>query len=129
LRYINSEKGNARISSLLTEFEAQARQIISKKDVQSAAKLTEEINSTAFSLRQQDTGFWVGILEYMDSEFDGIQWTDREAAFRGVQHAKRLLQTNPSHEQLQDAVFTIIGLMKPESRAEMNNVDTSLLRK
>lgn len=129
LRDINNEKGNARTSSLLTEFEAQARQIISKKDVQSAAKLTEEINSMAFSLRQQDTGFWVGILEYMDYGFDDIQWTDRDAAFRGVQHAKRLLQTNPSHEQLKDAVIIIIGLMKPESRAEMNNVDTSLLRK
>ncbi len=129
LRDINNEKGNARTSSLLTEFEAQARQIISKKDVQSAAKLTEEINSMAFSLRQQDTGFWVGILEYMDYGFDDIQWTDRDAALRGVQHAKRLLQTNPSHEQLKDAVITIIGLMKPESRAEMNNVDTSLLRK
>lgn len=129
LRDINNEKGNARTSSLLAEFEAQARQIISKKDVQSAAKLTEEINSMAFSVRQQDTGFWVGILEYMDYEFDDIQWTDHDAAFRGVQYAKRLLQTNPSHEQLKDAVITIIGLMKPESRAEMNNVDTSLLRK
>lgn len=129
LRDINNEKGNARTSSLLTEFETQARQIISKQDIQSAAKLTKEINSTAFSLRQQDTGFWVGILEYMDYGFDDIQWTDRDAAFRGVQHAKRLLQTNPSHEQLQDAVVTIIGLMEPESRAEMNNVDTSLLRK
>lgn len=129
LRDINSEKGNAQFSSLLTEFEAQARQIISKQDAQSAAKLTEEINSMAFSLRQQDTGFWVGILEYMDYGFDDIQWTDRDAAFRGVQHAKRLLQTNPSHEQLKDAVIIIIGLMRPESRAEMNNVDTSLLRK
>ncbi len=129
LRDINNEKGNARTGSLLTEFENQARQIISKQDIQSAAKLTKEINSTAFSLRQQDAGFWIGILEYMDYGFDDIQWTDRDAAFRGVQHAKRLLQTNPSHEQLQDAVVTIIGLMKPESRAEMNNVDTSLLRK
>ena len=129
LRDINNEKGNARTSILLTEFETQARQIISKQDIQSAAKLTKEINSTAFSLRQQDAGFWIGILEYMDYGFDDIQWTDRDAAFRGVQHAKRLLQTNPSHEQLQDAVVTIIGLMKPESRAEMNNVDTSLLSK
>lgn len=129
LRDINNEKGNARTSSLLTEFETQARQIISKQDIQSAAKLTKEINSMAFSLRQQDTGFWVGILEYMDYGFDDIQWTDRDAAFKGIQHAKRLLQTNPSHEQLQDAVVTIIGLMEPESRAEMNNVDTSLLRK
>ena len=129
LRDINNEKGNARTSSLLTEFETQARHIISKQDIQSAAKLTEEINSMAFSLRQQDTGFWVGILEYMDYGFDDIQWTDHDAAFRGVQHAKRLLQTNPSHEQLKDAVVTIIGLMRPESRAEMNNVDTSLLRK
>lgn len=129
LRDINNEKGNARTSILLTEFETQARQIISKQDIQSAAKLTKEINSTAFSLRQQDTGFWVGILEYMDYGFDDIQWTDRETAFKGIQHVKRLLQTNPSHEQLQDAVVTIIGLMEPESRAEMNNVDTSLLRK
>jgi len=129
LRDINSEKGNAQFSSLLTEFEAQARQIISKQDAQSAAKLTDEVRSAAFSLHRQDPAFWVGMLEYMDYGFDDIQWTDRDAAFRGVQHAKRLLQTNPSLDQLQDAVVTIMGLMKPESRAEMNNVDTSLLRK
>lgn len=129
LREINNEKGNAQFSGLLTEFEAQARQIISKQDAQSAAKLTEEVRSAAFSLHRQDPAFWVGMLEYMDYGFEDIQWTERDAAFRGIQHAKRLLQTNPSHEQLQDAVVTIIGLMKPESRAEMNNVDTSLLRK
>ena len=129
LRDINLEKGNAQFSNLLTEFELQARQIISKQDVQSAKKLTEEIRSAAFSIRQQDTGFWIGILGYMDHEFNSIQWTDREAAFRGIQHAKSLLQTNPSHDQVQDAVVTISRLMKPESRAEMNNVDTSLLRK
>ena len=129
LRDINSEKGNAQFSSLLTEFEAQARQIISKQDAQSAAKLTDEVRSAAFSLHRQDPAFWVGMLEYMDYGFDDIQWTDRDAAFRGIQHAKRLLQTSPSLDQLQDAVVTIMGLMKPESRAEMNNVDTSLLRK
>lgn len=129
LRDINLEKGNAQFSNLLTEFELQARQIISKQDVQSAKKLTEEVRSAAFSIRQQDTGFWIGILGYMDQEFNSIQWTDREAAFRGIQHAKSLLQTNPSHDQVKDAVVTIFRLMKPESRAEMNNVDTSLLRK
>lgn len=129
LREINNEKGNAQFSGLLTEFEAQARQIISKQDAQSAAKLTEEVRSAAFSLHRQDPAFWVGMLEYMDYGFDDIQWTDRDAAFRGIQHAKRLLQTSPSLDQLQDAVVTIMGLMKPESRAEMNNVDTSLLRK
>ena len=129
LREINNEKGNAQFSGLLTEFEAQARQIISKQDAQSAAKLTDEVRSAAFSLHRQDPAFWVGMLEYMDYGFDDIQWTDRDAAFRGVQHAKRLLQTSPSLDQLQDAVVTIMGLMKPESRAEMNNVDTSLLRK
>lgn len=129
LRDINHERGNAQFSNLLAEFEAQARQIISKQDVQSAKKLTEEVRSAAFSLRQQDTGFWIGMLGYMDHEFNSIQWTDREAAFRGIQHAKNLLQTNPSHDQVKDAVVTIIRLMKPESRAEMNNVDTSLLRK
>ena len=129
LREINNEKGNAQFSGLLTDFEGQARQIISKQDAQSAAKLTEEVRSAAFSLHRQDPAFWVGMLEYIDYGFDDIQWTDRDAAFRGVQHAKRLLQTSPSLDQLQDAVVTIMGLMKPESRAEMNNVDTSLLRK
>jgi|26BtaG_2_1085354.scaffolds.fasta_scaffold00824_6 molecular chaperone DnaK len=129
LRDINLEKGNAQFSNLLTEFELQARQIISKQDVQSAKKLTEEVTSATFSIRQQDTGFWIGMLGYMDHEFSSIQWTDREAAFRGIQHTKSLLQTNPSHDQVQDAVVTIIRLMKPESRAEMNNIDTSLLRK
>ena len=129
LREVNREKGNAQFSSMLIDFESQSRQVILKQDVQSAKKLTEEVRSAAFSLRQQDTGFWIGMLGYMDYEFDSIQWTDREAALRGIQYAKSLLQTNPSHEQVQNAVVTIIRLMKPESRAEMQNVNTNLLRK
>lgn len=129
LREVNREKGNAQFSSMLIDFESQSRQVISKQDVQSAKKLTEEVRSAAFSLREQDIGFWIGFLQYLDYEFDSIAWTNRDAAFRGIQHAKQLLQNNPSHREMKDAVLAIFGLMEPQSQAEMQNVNTNLLRK
>lgn len=129
LREVNREKGNAQFSSMLIDFESQSRQIISKQDVQSAKKLTEEVRSASFSLREQDIGFWIGLLQYFDYEFDSIAWTNRDAAFRGIQHAKQLLQNNPSHREMKDAVLTVFGLMEPQSQAEMQNVNTNLLRK
>ena len=77
----------------------------------------------------EDISFWISFIVYMDEEFNNIDWTDESAAFSGIQQLKRLLQTDPSKEQLEDAVLSVARLMTPESRAEMENVDTSLLRR
>ncbi len=129
LKNANIEQGNARISGLIIEYESQARQIVLKKDVAGANKLTEEVRQTFYSLLQQDINFWVGFAIYMDEEFEQIEWKNKEAAFRGIQKLKQLLRNQPTKEQLEDAVRAVASLMTAESKAKMNNVDTSLLRK
>ena len=129
LREINEQNGNARTRNIFYDFESQTRQIIAKQDIIGAKKLEEDIGSLKFSLMTEDISFWISFIVYMDEEFNNIDWTDESAAFSGIQQLKRLLQTDPSKEQLEDAVLSVARLMTPESRAEMENVDTSLLRR
>ncbi|NRD70587.1 Hsp70 family protein [Psychrobacter okhotskensis] len=129
LREINEQNGNARTRNIFYDFESQTRQIVAKQDIVGAKKLEEDIGSLKFSIMTEDISFWIGFIVYMDEEFNNIDWTDESAAFSGIQQLKRLLQTDPSKDQLEDAVISVARLMTPESRAEMENVDTSLLRR
>ncbi|MBK7300747.1 MAG: Hsp70 family protein [Moraxellaceae bacterium] len=125
----NTNYGNSRITSIVDEYEQQMQQIMAKRDTQSARKLEKELTSMSVELESQDISFWVGFVYYMDEYFDEIKWTDRSAAYRGVQQLKQLLNMNPNKDRLQAAVMDVFRLMSPESRATMQHVNTELLRK
>ena len=125
----NTKYGNSRITSIVDEYEQQMQQIMAKRDTQSARKLEKELTSMSIELESQDISFWVGFVYYMDEYFDEIKWTDRSAAYRGVQQLKQLLNMNPNKDRLQAAVMDVFRLMSPESRATMQHVNTELLRK
>jgi molecular chaperone DnaK len=125
----NTKYGNSRITSIVDEYEQQMQQIMAKRDTQSARKLEKELTSMSIELESQDISFWVGFVYYMDEYFDEIKWTDRSAAYRGVQQLKQLLNMNPNKDRLQAAVMDVFRLMSPESRTTMQNVNTELLRK
>lgn len=125
----NTRYGNPRISSIVDEYEGQIQQIITKQDTKSARKLEKELASMSIELESQDISFWVGFVYYMDESFDEIEWTDRPAAYRGVQQLKQLLSINPNKDRLQAAVMDVVRLMSPKSLATMQNVNTELLRK
>jgi molecular chaperone DnaK len=125
----NTRYGNSRISSIVDEYERQTQQIITKQDTKSARKLGKELTSMSIELESQDISFWVGFVYYMDESFDEIEWTDRPAAYRGVQQLKQLLNINPNKDRLQAAVMDVVRLMSSKSLATMQNVNTELLRK
>ena len=125
----NKRYGNQKIASIIAEYDAQMQQIIVKKDTKEARKLEKELTSMAIDLESQDISFWVSFVYYMDERFDEIEWTDRQAAYRGVQQLKQLLNMNPNKDRLQAAVIDVARLMSPESQAAMKNVNTDLLRK
>ncbi|WP_238069018.1 Hsp70 family protein [Psychrobacter sp. Ps1] len=129
LRDTNENNGNAKTRSMMFEFESQAQQIYSKQDVNSAIKLEDQVRDVTFEVYRQDRNFWISYIIYMDESFDEITWTDEQAAYRGLQQLKQLLNSEPSKEVLEDAVIAVAQYMTPESQAKMQNVDTSLLRR
>lgn len=129
LRDANENNGNAKTRSMMFEFESQAQQIYSKQDVNSAIKLEDQVRDVTFEVYRQDRNFWISYIIYMDESFDEITWTDEQAAYRGLQQLKQLLNSEPSKEVLEDAVIAVAQYMTPESQAKMQNVDTSLLRR
>ena len=129
LREANEKNGNVKTRSMMFEFESQAQQIYSKQDVNSAIALEGQVRDVAFEVYRQDRDFWISSIIYMDESFNEITWTDEQAAYRGLQQLKQLLNSEPSKEVLEDAVIAVARYMTPESQAKMQNVDTSLLRR
>ena len=125
----NKRYGNAQTNRLVEESEEHVRQVIAAKDIQSAKKLESQLSSMAFELQGQDISFWVGAVYYLDESFDEIKWTNRAEAYRGVQNLKQLLNMNPNKDRLEQAVWEVVQLMSPESKAAMQNVNNDLLRR
>ncbi|MFV5453243.1 Hsp70 family protein [Acinetobacter towneri] len=125
----NKRYGNAQTNRLVEESEEHVRQVIAAKDIQSAKKLESQLSSMAFELQGQDISFWVGAVYYLDEGFDEIKWTNRAEAYRGVQNLKQLLNMNPNKDRLEQAVWEVVQLMSPESKAAMQNVNNDLLRR
>lgn len=125
----NKRYGNAQTNRLVEESEEHVRQVIAAKDIQSAKKLESQLSSMAFELQGQDISFWVGAVYYLDESFDEIKWTNRTEAYRGVQNLKQLLNMNPNKDRLEQAVWEVVQLMSPESKAAMQNVNNDLLRR
>ena len=125
----NKRYGNAQTNRLVEESEEHVRQVMAAKDIQSAKKLESQLSSMAFELQGQDISFWVGAVYYLDESFDEIKWTNRAEAYRGVQNLKQLLNMNPNKDRLEQAVWEVVQLMSPESKAAMQNVNNDLLRR
>ena len=125
----NKRYGNAQTNRIVEESAEHVRQVIAARDIQSAKKLTSQLSSMAFELQGQDISFWVGAVYYLDESFDEIKWTNRPEAYRGVQNLKQLLNMNPNKERLEQAVWEVVQLMSPESKAAMQNVNNDLLRR
>lgn len=125
----NKRYGNTQTNRLVEESEEHVRQVIAAKDIQSAKKLESQLSSMAFELQGQDISFWVGAVYYLDESFDEIKWTNRAEAYRGVQNLKQLLNMNPNKDRLEQAVWEVVQLMSPESKAAMQNVNNDLLRR
>lgn len=125
----NKRYGNAQTNRIVEESEEHVRQVIAARDIQSAKKLTDQLSSMAFELQGQDISFWVGAVYYLDECFEDIKWTNRSEAYRGVQNLKQLLNMNPNKDRLEQAVWEVVQLMSPESKAAMQNVNSDLLRR
>lgn len=125
----NKRYGNTQTNRLVEESEEHVRQVMAAKDIQSAKKLEDQLSSMAFELQGQDISFWVGAIYYLDESFDEIKWTNRTEAYRGVQNLKQLLNMNPNKDRLEQAVWEVVQLMSPESKAAMQNVNNDLLRR
>ena len=129
LRRLNEEEGNAKTRSMMFDYESEANQIINKQDIKGAKKLAEQIQNLSFDIQSQNINFWVGFIIYADEEFNSIKWIDEREAYRAISQAKKMLNSNPTFDQVVVAVQTIVCLMSPESQAEMQNANTSLLRR
>ena len=129
LRRLNEEAGNAKTRSMMYEYESDSSQISHKQDIKGANKLKEQIDKLCFDIQSQSIDFWIGFIIYAGEEFNRIKWIDEREAYRTINQAKQMLNNNPSNNQVILAVQSIVHLMSPESQAEMQNANTSLLRR
>lgn len=106
LEEINKKKGNEQTTKLVESIRPHVEQVIREKDTKHAPKLIEEINQIAFELERLE--HLIGFIFYMDSEFDTINWRDRNAARTYIERGKSVISESPSIDRLQPIINNLI---------------------
>jgi len=106
LEEINKKKGNEQTTQLVESVRPHVEQVIREKDTKHAPKLIEEINQIAFELERLE--HLIGFIFYMDSEFDSINWKDRNAARSYIERGKSVISESPSIDRLQPIINNLI---------------------
>lgn len=106
LEEVNSKKGNDQTTQLVESIRPHVEQVIREKDTKHAPKLIEEINQISFELERLE--HLIGFIFYMDSEFDTINWRDRNAARNYIERGKSVISESPSIDRLQPIINNLI---------------------
>lgn len=106
LEEVNKKKGNEKTTQLVESVRPHVEQVIREKDTKHAPKLIEEINQIAFELERLE--HLIGFIFYMDSEFDTINWRDRNAARSYIERGKSVISESPSIDRLQPIINNLI---------------------
>ena len=106
LEEINKKKGNEQTTKLVESIRPHVEQVIREKDTKHTPKLIEEINQISFELERLE--HLIGFIFYMDSEFDSINWRDRNAARHSIERGKSVISESPSIDRLQPIINNLI---------------------
>lgn len=106
LEEINKKKGNEQTTQLVESVRPHVEQVIREEDTKHAPKLIKEINQIAFELERLE--HLIGLIFYMDSEFDSINWRDRNAARHSIERGKTVISESPSIDRLQPIINNLI---------------------
>lgn len=106
LEEVNSKKGNDQTTQLVESIRPHVEQVIREKDTKHSPKLIEEINQISFELERLE--HLIGFIFYMDSEFDTINWRDRNAARNYIERGKSVISESPSIDRLQPIINNLI---------------------
>ena len=106
LEKVNKKKGNEQTTQLVESIRPHVEQVIREKDTKHTPKLIEEINQISFELERLE--HLIGFIFYMDSEFDSINWRDRNAARHSIERGKSIISESPSIDRLQPIINNLI---------------------
>ncbi|WP_313115089.1 Hsp70 family protein [Aequorivita sediminis] len=106
LEEVNKKKGNEQTTKLVESIRPHVEQVIIEKDTKHAPKLIEEINQISFELERLE--HLIGFIFYMDSEFDSINWRDRNAARHSIERGKSVISESPSIDRLQPIINNLV---------------------
>ncbi|PIE84164.1 MAG: heat-shock protein Hsp70 [Bacteroidia bacterium] len=92
------KKGGAEIAANHRELKAKAEQAMHRKDVQLAKELIEMAIQMEFNLTRREK--FLGLLFYMDQDFNTIPWSDAGRARQLINRAMQMATSGESEEQL-----------------------------
>lgn len=117
-----------RVKNLLNNFKSQIPQIIKEKNVKVAKEVYEQLDDLHFALVDSGMGvyFEISIIKDIHANFHKYNWHDASKAQMLLNQAMRIMNDNPTKDQLRPIVVELYNLLPEKEKAKY---DESLLRK
>ena len=120
------ESTNTQFTNSLDRFKSQMEKVISKKSVNSAKELEQDIISLSFAVIEDKHGIdlWIGIIYHMNDSFDTLVWSDKSKARSLLSSAMSEAVSNPNKDRIKNFVRQLWEL-QPNRK---NGADDTILK-
>ena len=124
---LQQEYGDDISDQKVTAFQHQVISVRLSQNEKATKQLIDEMQTLKFKLLQQDIGFWIYLLNEIETDFHQIAWTSRLEAKQVLTDAKVMLANRPSKAQTEGAVRALWSLM-PDDQQEKSKQNANVLR-
>lgn len=114
LERANNDFGNERTTQIVNQFRSQLDEIISAKDVKLGNVLLDEINS--FFIQLTFIFQLINFVRNCNDNFGSYHWNDSVKARTLLNKGQQIIVNNPTVEELQPIVVSLIDLLPHEER-------------
>ena len=120
LEKADSELGNDKSHTIVSQLRSQTDQVIHSQNVQVGRDLLEQIKQLFFSLTMIYQ--LMGMIQHWNNDFGMIQWKDSSRAHSLVNQGMGIIQNNPSVEKLRPIVISLYDLLPEDERINVSGV-------
>jgi molecular chaperone DnaK len=120
--------GTEETAKAVTAVGPVVEEVIRRKDLMSAKKLTEQLWGLRFALLREHTGYWISILQNMDENFNQITWKSPGLARQILAEAKQHVNGTPTRARVEEFVRKLWDLQPDSQEKLMEEVNKKLLR-
>ena len=103
------DSSNTQFTDSLNRFKIRMEKVLSRKNVQDAKDLDDEIRALNFAVVEDKHGIdlWIGIIYNMNNSFDTLVWSDKSKARSLIDTAMSEAVSNPNKDRIRNFVVQL----------------------
>ncbi len=123
------EFGSPQSAQAVTEIEPLILEVVRRKDVSSAKKLTQQLYGIHFGILRQHTMWWIYMLQHIDESYQTITWRSPGLARQILTEAKQYVAAgSPTRARVEEYVRKLWDLQPDSQESLTDELNRKLLR-